>query len=78
MPEILKIKTVGYVGPGTGFQYLPPGEHTVGDKLDLARRIVPAELAATLWRKVVEQTQPDGAIVQVDTLKEVAEKRIAA
>jgi hypothetical protein len=36
------------------------------------------ELAVTLWREVVEQTQPDGAIVQVDTLKEVAEKRIAA
>jgi hypothetical protein len=62
MPQILKIKTVGYVGPGTGFQYLPPGEHAVGDKLDIGKRIIPAELAAyivEIGKAVVIEVKPD-------------------
>lgn len=41
-----RIGTNGYRGPLTGNAYLPPGEYTVGDTLDIGAGLVSAELAA--------------------------------
>jgi len=42
---VKKISTRGYRGARTGGRYLPAGEYSVGDRLDIARRVVPEALA---------------------------------
>ncbi len=45
---IVSIHITGYRGPKTDNQFLPAGEYAVGDRLDVAARIVPDELARYL------------------------------
>ena len=42
---ITKITTRGYSGPGTQFQYMPPGELTVADETSVGQMTVTEELA---------------------------------
>ncbi len=42
---ITKITTRGYSGPGTQFQYMPPGELTVADETSVGALTVTQELA---------------------------------
>jgi hypothetical protein len=46
--KVTQITHTGYRGPLTQGQYLPAGLWTVGDRLDIARHIVPEELARYL------------------------------
>lgn len=45
MGTIIRIATDGYRGPLSTFQFIPPGEYTVGERLNIAERQLPAELA---------------------------------
>ncbi len=45
---IVSIHITGYRGPLTNNLFLPAGEYAVGDRLDIAARIVPDELARYL------------------------------
>lgn len=45
---IVSIQITGYRGPKTDNRFLPAGEYAVGDRLDIADRIVPDELARYL------------------------------
>ena len=42
---VKKISTRGYRGKLTGGRYLSPGEYVIGDRLDIAQRMVTEELA---------------------------------
>ena len=50
MKENPRIVTDGYRGPLSGFAYLPAGEYTVGEKLDIGRRVVSPDLADHMVR----------------------------
>ncbi len=81
---ITSIHITGYRGLKTDNLYLPPGSYTVGDRLDVAARIVPDDLARYLvdTRQVVSyadqsEEPPAGDLdsLSVKELRELAEQQ---
>jgi len=69
-----RIYTPGYRGACTHFIFIPPGEYTVSEDVNLTARTLPADLVmylVSIGNATVPEDDPPPAAAQVDEVQEI-------